>query len=400
MRVRVTLRRRRAPLAVVGLTTFGLLSAAIAGPAAAQGKPGGAPAVGVVRAAKKAITESNEFVGRVEAINKVSIVARVTAFLEKVDFEDGAEVKKGDLLYELERPPFQADLDAKKAVADQFAAQLVNARLSAERAQALLKTNAGAQATVDSAVASQKALEAQVLGANASVATAQINLDYTQIHAPIDGKLSRTRITPGNVVSPSSGTLVTIVSQDPMYVSFPVAVKTLQQLGKKYVPQGGYKAVDIKIKLPDGTIYKQTGRLDFTDNSVQTTTDTVVLRGTIANPTLSMATKRAPIRELYDNMFVNVILEGVQPVEVLAIPRAAVLMDQEGDYVWVVGKDDVVERRGVTLGQSTPTLAAVTSGLKEGELVVSEGVQKVRANEKVAPGPASPGPTDDRAEAQ
>ena len=119
----------------------------------------GPPSVGVVKVEETPITESNQFIGRVQAIQKVAIVARVTAYLEKVDFEDGAEVKKGDLLYELERPPFQADLDAKKAVADQFAAQLVNAKLSAERAESLLRTNAGAQATVDSTVAAQKALE-------------------------------------------------------------------------------------------------------------------------------------------------------------------------------------------------------------------------------------------------
>lgn len=378
-------------LAGTALSAAAFVALAVA-PAAAQGGPSGPPSVGVVKVDQVPITETNQFIGRVQAIQKVAIVARVTAYLEKVDFQDGAEVKKGDLLYELERPPFQADLDAKKAVADQFAAQLTNAKLSAERAESLLRTNAGAQATVDSTVAAQKALEAQLLGANASVATAQINLDYTRIAAPIDGKLGRTAITPGNVVSPSSGTLVTIVSQDPMYVSFPVAVRTLQELGKKYIPQGGSKAVELKIKLPDGTIYGQTGQLHFVDNTVNTGTDTVIVRGTIANPKLSMATKNSPIRELYDNEFVTVYLEGVKPVTVLGIPRSAVLMDQQGDYVWVVGQDDKVERRTVTLGQSTPTVAAVTSGLKAGEIVVSEGVQKVRGGQTVSPSPAEPTP--------
>ena len=306
--------------------------------ASAQGKPpSGPPSVGVIKATTQPITESSVFVGRIQAIDKVDIVARVTAFLEKVDFVDGAEVKKGDLLYELERPPFQADLDAKQAVADQYAAQLVNAKLAQERAQSLLQSNAGAQATVDSATASQKALAAQLLGAKASVEQSKINLDYTRIASPIDGKLGRTKITPGNVVSPSSGTLVTIVSQDPMYVSFPVAVKTILQLSRKYVPAGGYKAVKLKIQLPDGKIYSQDGHLDFTDNTVQTSTDTIMLRGTISNPRLAMATPTAPIRELFDNEFVTVMLEGVEPVEVLGIPRAAVLTDQQGDYVWVVG---------------------------------------------------------------
>ena len=362
------------------------------GEAAAQGGPGGPPAVGVVKVAEIPITESSEFIGRVQAIQKVAVVARVTAYLEKVDFEDGAEVKTGDMLYELERPPFQADLDAKTAVADQYAAQLVNAKLTAERAQSLLRSNAGAQATVDSSVAAQKSLEAQLLGAKASVSTSKINLDYTRIASPIDGKLGRTAITPGNVVSPSSGTLVTIVSQDPMYVAFPVAVKTLQELGKKYIPQGGSRALALKIKLPDGTIFGQSGQVNFVDNTVNAGTDTVIVRGTIPNPKLAMATPRSPVRELFDNEFVTVYLEGIKPVTVLGIPRAAVLMDQQGDYVWVVGPDDKVERRAVKLGQSTPTVAAVTSGLKAGDIVVSEGVQKVRGGQKVSPGPAEPTP--------
>lgn len=375
---------------------------ALAAPEAiAQGKPGGPPSVGVIKVAMSPITESNEFIGRIEAIGKVAIVARVTAYLEKVAFKDGAEVKKGDLLYELERPPFQADLDAKKAVADQFQAQLVNAKLAEERASALLKTNAGAQSTLDAATASEKALSAQLLGANASVQTAQINLDYTRITAPIDGKLGYTKITPGNVVSGSSGTLVTLVSQDPMYVAFPVAVRTLLQLRDKYAGNGGFNAVTIKVRLPNGKTYKQAGKLNFVDNTVQTGTDTILLRGNIPNPTLDIPDSTGRIRELYDNEFVTVMLEGVKPIEVLAIPRSAVLLDQQGEYVYVVGADNKAERRNVKLGTSTPAVAAVTSGLKAGELVVSEGVQRVKSGAAVTPqlptpqpsDPKSPGPT-------
>jgi membrane fusion protein (multidrug efflux system) len=371
-----------------------VLALASANAAVAQGKPGGPASVGVIKVAKRPVTESTEFIGRIEAVNKVDILARVTAFIEKVAFIDGAEVKKGDLLYELERPPFQADLDAKQAVADQYAAQLTNAKLAEQRARTLMSSNAGAQATVDSATASEKALSAQLLGANASVEQSKINLDYTKIVAPIDGKLSRTKITPGNVVSPSSGTLVTIVSQDPMYVTFPVAVRTLLQLRQKYVPKGGFKAVTIKVKLPDGRIYKEAGQLDFVDNTVQASTDTTILRGTIPNPVLAMATATSKVRELTDNEFVTVMLEGVAPVEVLSIPRAAVLMDQTGNYVWVVDADNKTQRRGVRLGQSTPSEAAVVEGLKEGELVVVEGVQRVKAGAVVSPSPSTPMPAD------
>ena len=359
----------------------------------AQGKADSAPSVGVIKAEMKPVTQTNEFIGRIEAIGHVDIVARVTAYLEKVDFVDGAEIKKGDLLYELERPPFQADLDAKRAVAEQFQAQLVNARLAEERAAALLKTNAGAQATLDSATASEKALSAQLLGAQASVATSQINLDYTRISAPIDGKLGRTRITPGNVVSGSNGTLVTLVSQDPMYVTFPVAVRTLIQLREMYVPKGGFKAVTIRVKLPNGQTYSRSGTLSFVDNSVQAATDTIILRGTIPNPVLGISTDTTRVRELSDNESVTVMLEGVKPVEMLSIPRAAILMDQQGEYVWVVGADNKAERRPVKLGQSTPSVASVASGLKEGEMIVSQGIQRVKAGITLSPSPATPPPT-------
>ena len=386
------------PLRPFAAASLALASMALdMSPLSAQGRPGGPPAVGVVKAEKKPITETSEFIGRIEAIQKVEIVARVTAYLDKVDFVDGAEVKKGDLLYELERGPFQADLDAKKAVQEQYDAQLVNAKLTEERARTLLQSNAGAQATVDSATASQKALAAQSLGAKASVEQSQINLDYTRILSPIDGKLGRTKITRGNVVSGSSGTLVTIVSQDPMYVTFPVSVRTLTQLRQKYVPQGGFKAVKIRVKLPDGSTYTQVGALNFVDNTVQASTDTIILRGTIPNPSLEMATPTTPVRQLTDQEFVTVMLEGITPVEILAIPRASVLMDQQGDYVYVVGADNKAERRSVKLGQSTPSIAAVTSGLKEGELVVAEGVQRVKAGNPVSPSPITPGPTDTKA---
>lgn len=383
---------RRSVAALAKMTMAALLAATTQGTvgARAQGRPGGPPAVGVVKAQRKPVTETTEFVGRIEAIQRVDVVARVTAYLEKVDFQDGTEVKKGALLYELERPPFQADLQAKQAVADQFAAQLVNARLAEQRARSLLSSNAGAQATVDSTTASEKALAAQLLGAKASVEQSQINLNYTRIASPIDGQLGRTRITRGNVVSPSSGTLVTIVSQDPMYVTFPVAVRTLIQLRDKYVPKGGYKAVQIKVRLPNGRVYDQIGALDFTDNTIQSTTDTLILRGTIPNPPLAVATDKIRVRELVDQEFVTVLLQGVQPVETLSIPRSAVLMDQTGDYVWVVGKDNKAERRAVKLGQSTVTEAAVLSGVKEGDLVVAEGVQRVKAGQAVSPGPMSP----------
>jgi membrane fusion protein (multidrug efflux system) len=374
---------------MAGILLAGGLAAAAVSAANAQGGPAGPPAVGVMATVKRPITESNEFLGRIEATNRVNVVARVTAFLEKRDFVDGAEVKQGDLLYELERGPFEADLASKKAQVAQLQATLVNAKLTTERAKTLLSGPAGQQSTVDAAVANQQSLEAQIQAAQAQVDLSQINLDYTSIKSPIDGKIGRTAVTEGNVVTPSSGTLTTIVSQDPMYVTFPVSVREGLQLRDRYATRGGFKAVVIRLRLTDGRIYDQVGQLNFVNNTIAQNTDTITLRGTIPNPILKALSANGTVRELTDNEFVTVLLEGVEPVDVLAIPRSAVLSDQQGEYVYVLGADNKAEQRRIQLGQSTSTVASVTSGLSDGEKVIVEGLQKVRPGQPVAPGPAS-----------
>ena len=383
MTVRTTISR------VVGILVL-ICSVFIGHHDASAQQPAGPPAVGVIEAVKRPFTESNEYLGRIEATNRVSVVARVTAFLTKRNFAEGAEVKTGDMLYQLERGPFQADLEAKRAQVAQLQATLVNARLTLERARSLLGGPAGQQSTVDAATAAQQSLEAQVKAAEAQVDLSQINLDYTEIRSPIDGKIGRTAVTEGNVVSPSSGVLTTIVSQDPMYVTFPVPVRESLDLRERYIPRGGFKAVVIRIRLPDGRQYDKVGQLNFVNNTIAQNTDTITLRATIPNPPLKdQSSGEESVRELTDNEFVTVSLEGVNPVELLAVPRSAVLSDQQGDYVFVVGADNKAEQRRVGLGQSTPTIAAVNSGISEGDKVIVEGLQKVRPGQPVAPGPAS-----------
>jgi membrane fusion protein (multidrug efflux system) len=374
-----------------GTLALGTIAFAALAPAEAQPAPAAPPAVGVMETVKRPVTESSEFLGRIEATNRVNVVARVTAFLEKRTFNEGAEVKTGDLLYQLERGPFEADLESKKAQVLQLQATLENAKLTTDRAKTLLSGPAGQQSTYDAAIANQRSLEAQVQAAQAQVQLSQINLDYTEIHSPIDGKIGRTAVTDGNVVSPSSGVLTTIVSQDPMYVTFPVSVREALALRERYATRGGFKAVIIRVRLSDGRMYEQTGQLNFVNNTIAQNTDTITLRGTIPNPTLhdDPATPGGSVRELTDNEFVTVNLEGVEPVEVLAIPRSAVLSDQEGEYVYVVGADNKAEQRRIKLGQSTSTIAAVTSGIALGDKVIVEGLQKVRPGQPVAPGPAS-----------
>jgi len=355
-----------------------------AAPAHAQFGPGGPPVVGVVKVQKQSVTEASDFVGRVQATDRVDIVARVTAFIEQQLFTEGAEVHQGDLLYRLERPPFEADLQAKQATVAQEQALLRNAVITLNRAQTLLNTPAGQRSTVDDALAQQASLAAQVLLAQAQLKSSQINLDYTEIHAPIAGKIGRTALTIGNVVTPSSGALVTIVSQDPMYVLFPVSVRAALDLRDHYADKGGFAAIRVKIRLPQGGIYGQSGQLDYMDPSVATNTDTLMLRARIPNPI-----GKGGFRELVDGEFVSVVAEGVEPVLALGIPRASVLTDQQGSYVYVVGPDNKVQQRRIQLGQSTPAIAVILDGLKEGETVVTDGIQRVRPGIEVKPAPAA-----------
>jgi membrane fusion protein (multidrug efflux system) len=378
---------------MMGVVLTALLSL-FAEAAAAQTAAGPPPAVGVVRAEQQQITQSDEFIGRIQAINRVDLVARVTAFLEKRSFVEGSEVSKGDPLYQLEQPPFQAQVNAAKASVAQLEAQHQNAQITLSRAQTLLPTVAGQQSNVDTALANERALAAQIAAAQAQQQIAEINLGYTEIKAPIDGRISSTAVTEGNVVSPTSGTLATIVSQDPMYVIFPISLRAGLDLRNRYAQKGGFSAVVIKLRLPNGKMFSQDGKLDYVSPTVAENTDTVTLRGVIPNPVVSgMKAGQPGSRELTDGEFVTVMLEGVQPISVLGIPRAAVLSDQQGDYVYVVDADHKAQIRRIQLGQSTPSTAVIISGLKEGELVISEGLQRVRPGEAVSAGPATPAPS-------
>ena len=380
-------------LTLAALAAPALVAQALVAPALAQPGPQGPPAVGVVQAQRRPVVETSEFVGRVQAVNRVDLVARVTAFVQERRFQEGGEVRAGDLLYRLERAPFEAQVAAQAAQVAQANAVLQNNSLNLNRAQSLLSGPAGQQSRVDDALSAQRSQAALLAAAQAQLRLAQTNLDYTEIKAPIDGKISRTLVTEGNVVSPSTGTLASIVSQDPMYVLFPVSVRAADDLRDRYADKGGFSAVKIKLRMPNGKEYGQPGTLDYVDPTVAPNTDTLVFRGRIPNPVRPGTQAGQPgDRELSDGEFVTVILEGVQPVVQLAIPRAGVLSDQQGNYVWVVGEGNKAEQRRIQLGQSTPDQAVISAGLKEGETVVVDGVQRVRPGVVVNPAPAGAGP--------
>ena len=371
-----------------------LLALSLAAPALAQPGPGRPPSVGVVPVTMRAIVESADYVGRVQATDRVDLVARVTAAITQRGFVEGTEVRQGDLLYRLERGTFEADLAAKQAAIAQTQALLKNASITLVRAQSLINSPAGLVSAVDTARSQEASLVAQLQANQAQLKASQINLDYTEIRAPIAGKIGRSALAVGNVVTPASGPLASIVSQDPIYVVFPISVRAVIDLRNRYAAQGGFAAVQVRLRLPDGKMFDQIGKLDYVDPSVAAATDTLTLRARIANPRRS-GTSRSDIanRELIDGEFVTVTVEGVAPVQALAVPRVAVLSDQQGSYVYVVGADKKVQQRRVTLGQSTAELATILAGLKDGESVVADGLQRVRPGAQVDPSPmAAPQP--------
>ena len=358
-------------------------------PAAAQFGPQGPPAVGVAPAERRSVTETAEFVGRIEAIGRVDLRARVTGFIQEIAFREGQEVKSGDVLFRLERPPFEAEVARAQAQVASAEAELTNARITLNRARELVRTAAGTQVRVDDALAAERSANATLLGAQAQLRGAQINLGYTEITAPIDGKIGRVTYTVGNTVSPSSQPLATIVSQDPMRVAFPVSLRSGNELRERYAGRGGVQAVRVRITLPSGQPYPQVGRIDFIDPQVDRNTDTVLVRASIPNPPIGDGTGD---RRLIDGMFVSAVIEGAEPVPAIVIPRAAVAQDQGGSFVFVVGADNVAQRRPVRLGRGTAELAVIESGLQPGENVITEGLQRVRPGQPVNPAPAGAPP--------
>ena len=333
------------------------------------------PAVGVQPVAVKEVSRSAEFVGRIKALDTVQLRARVEGFLDKVAFTEGDEVKPGQLLYQIETVQYQAQLEQAKANHAAAQAQELNARLQYNRAAELVKRQNISQATVDQDKANLDAATAGVMQTGAAVTLAEVNLGYTAISAPIEGRIGRTAFTKGNLVNPSSGVLATIVSQDPIYVLFPVSVRQVEEARAASRQEGNElsKQIEILVRLPDGREYAHPGVWNYTDPQVDQQTDTVTVRGTLPNPE----------RQLIDGQFVTVVVRERAQQPRLVIPQAALQVDQAGSYVLVVGDDHKAEIRRVKTGAEQQADIVVDSGLKAGEAVIVEGMQKVRPGQAV-----------------
>jgi membrane fusion protein (multidrug efflux system) len=339
------------------------------------------PAVIVAPATPRSITRSASHVGRAQAIKTVNLVARVSGFLQRQAFADGQQVKTGDLLFVIEPDTFKAAVTQAEAVLAKAQAVENNAALTLQRSQELVRTNAVPQSTVDQNVADRDSARADVLGAQASLDQAKINLSYTEIRAPIDGRIGRILVSVGNYVGPTSGALATMVSQNPIYVFFPVSTAQFLDYKQRSAdrPDTPTTAV-VRLKLPNGQYYPHTGPINFYDIQTNRGTDTLTVRAVLPNPD----------GWLLDGQIIDVTVEVGQPKQALMIPQAALQLDRSGSYVLVVDRDDKVVQRRVTLGAALGSEVVVEQGLEAGERVIVEGIQKVRPGQRVAPTPAPP----------
>ena len=355
-------------------TALALLAAA---PAAVAQEQAAAPVVTVQAVEKREIPQVSEFIGRIQAVERVAVEVRVTGTLLKPQFKEGDRVEPGQLLYEIDPASFQADVDAKQAQLASAQAAAVNAELNNKRAQELALTQAGSRATADTREAELAQANASVQIAEAALKTSQITLGYTRITAPISGRVGRNAITEGNIVSPASGALTNIVKDDKVWAVFAPSQREVLEYRKAAYS----KPPVIRLKLADGSMYSGTGTVDYFDNIADPNTDSQIIRATFDNPD----------NMLVDGQTIRVVMEQPADAPVLVVPQVALAADQTGSFVLVVDAENKVTTKYVTTGQEREGLAIVTEGLNEGDRVIVQGAQRVRPGITVDPQPAASG---------
>jgi membrane fusion protein, multidrug efflux system len=365
-------RRSTIPALVVAC----MVTAFTVGSFAQQAAP---PAVLVQAATLTPIADQAEFIGRAAAVDKVELRARVKGFLGPRKFNDGDMVMKDEVVFTIEPETYQAAVDQKVAQRDAAQAALTNADLQLQRAAELLRTKTGTQQTYDQRLSEQLQAKANLEDAKAQLRDAEIQLSYTDIKSPIDGRIGRAAVSPGNLVSPDSGVLATVVSETPIRVLFPVTQRELLE-AKRDANAGD--PPQVRLKLADGSIYKEKGKLDFIDITVDPKTDGQIVRATFDNKD----------NLLTDGQTVRVVLEESKPHTVVTVPQQAVALDQTGPYLFVVDDKNVVQLRRIKAGIVRNGKLVVTDGLKDGEKVVIQGQQRIRDGMTVAPtlAPATP----------
>ena len=345
------------------------------------------PRVTVVSATEQKYVERFDFPARIDAVNNVTLKTRVAGFLKERLFEEGDVVKKNQLLFTIEKEPFEAKVAQASADLKRAEADAKNARLSLDRALELVKSGNISQATVDAREADNAMAQAAVLQAKAALNLAKIDLSYTNVRAPFTGKIGLADFSDGEFL-PANTTLASMVSTDPMYVVFSVSERELLSMQSAGVFKHNGDNLAVTMQMADDSVYRFGGQINFFDVTVDNGTDTVKLRAAFPNPK----------QELIAGQYVTIVLEYESPSEKVVIPLSAVMSSAAMKYVYVVDNSNKIVNRPVVLGAQQGTEIVVLDGLTKGDRIVVEGLQKVRAGIEVvaetkqAFAPATPAP--------
>ncbi len=328
------------------------------------------------------VTPSDSYTGKLNAATKATITARVNGYLEKRLVNEGDRVKKDQVIFTIEKTQYIAQVEQAQAALAQAKANAYNSKLQKDRAEALLRSASISQSQYDNANAADAVAQANVEAAEAALAAAKLNLQYTNVTSPIDGKIGFINFNIGETVGPSSGQITTIIADDPMYVIFAVSDKQIQDLRKRYgidesmnMTEAFSKHADLQLVLSDNSVYKYTGIINFTDNAMVADTGSLRMRGVFANPA----------GQLLQGQTVTVRLQSKTKVNNIVIPQIALLTDLVGKYVLAVDNDSKVQRKNVNLGAIIDSKQIVISGLNVGDRIIIDGLQKVRIGQTVNP---------------
>jgi RND family efflux transporter MFP subunit len=334
------------------------------------------PAVSVATVVSRQISDFDEFTGRFEAVERVEIRPRVSGYISTVNFVQGREVTKGDVLFVIDQRPYAAALKQAQAQLEQARSQLTLAISEQDRANRLLAAHAISREELESRDAALEQGHANVAGAQAAVDTAELNLSFTRVTAPITGVVSRAEITAGNLVTSGQTLLTTVVSVDPIYVSFQGDEQGFLNF-MNFARKGGEAEAThpVFVGLANETGYPHPGSIAFVDNEIDGATGTVRVRGRLDNHN----------REFTPGMFARVKVTGSKAFPALLINESAVGTDQGLKYVLRVGSDNTVEYRQVKLGPVVDGLQVVREGLNAGDTIVVNGLQHVRPGMTITP---------------
>lgn len=370
-------------LVVPGVLSIALLSVAALTLAGGNEPPPAPPlqAVTVAPVLEREISEWDEFTGRLEAKDAVEIRPRVSGYITRVTFDEGKEVKKGEVLFEIDPRPYQAELARAEAELEHARSAAALAASDVQRAGKLVAAQAISREEYDSRTSAEAQGGATVKAAEAAVRTARLNLDWTRVRAPISGRVSNAMVTPGNLVEagpPSATLLTTVVSLDPMYVYFDSDEQTYLRYANRARNNGSNwreARLPVYLGLADEEGFPHEGRLDFVDNQVDPNTGTIRTRAVFSNRS----------RALTPGLFARVKLVGTQKTKALLVRDAAIGTDQDRKFVLVVGPGDTLAYRPVVPGRLSDGLRIVTAGLEARDRVVVNGLMRVRPGMKVAP---------------